>query len=107
MINMKQLPLQNFANQIKEGIVLVKSEKYEAGMQQLAPFVEIMKESNKSHIRLFFYYSIAQLRLGEIDGFLESYRLIQLMEATTREEELMKQELNPLFKQLLEELGSE
>ncbi|WP_413379617.1 hypothetical protein [Alkalihalobacillus sp. 1P02AB] len=104
MTNPKE-ELTHFAKQITKGIELVKNKQEQKALQILAPFVHLMKESGTNHIRLFSYYAIAELRTGDIDGFVESYLAVKEMPAATKEEEDMQSKLEGLFHSVFDELN--
>ncbi len=92
---------------MKEGFKLVSEKRNEEAIEALKPFVELMKNSGGEHIRLFVHYSIAQIRTGDLEGFLESYEYVKKMTAKTSEEEALKNQLDGFFIDLMEQLGKD
>ncbi|WP_088103537.1 hypothetical protein [Halalkalibacter urbisdiaboli] len=101
----KQEKLKAFALEMKEGFQLVKQKKDHEAIEKLSPFVTLMKQSGANQIRLFVYYSIAQIRTGDIEGFLSTYEQTKQMKPNTDEEQELLNEMDKLFFDLMEELG--
>ncbi|GAE25267.1 hypothetical protein JCM9140_1249 [Halalkalibacter wakoensis JCM 9140] len=99
--------LKAFAKEMKEGFQLVKEKKDHEALKKLQPFVELMRRSGAPHIRLFATYSIAQIRTGELEGFLETYAEVKEMEAKSDEELKLKEQLDGFFNDLMNELQKE
>jgi hypothetical protein len=102
----KEEKLQAFADKMKEGFKLVSEKRNEEAIETLKPFVELMKKSGGEHIRLFVHYSLAQIRTGDFNGFLETYEAVRTMKAKTEEEERLKAQLDGFFTELMEQLGN-
>ncbi|MDT8859625.1 hypothetical protein N0O92_05210 [Alkalihalobacillus sp. MEB130] len=99
--------LKAFAQEMKEGFQLVKEKRDEEALKKLEPFVELMRRSEAPHIRLFSTYSIAQIRTGKLEGFLQTYAEVKEMEAKTEEEAKLKEQLDGFFNELMVELQKE
>ena len=103
----KSAKLKAFAQEMKEGYQLVKEKRDEEAKEKLRPFIELMRKSSAPHIRLFVSYSIAQVRTGEFEGFLQTYQEVKNMTAKNAEEEKLKEQLDGFFQNLMEELEKE
>jgi hypothetical protein len=103
----KQEKLKAFAQEMKEGYQLVKMKKDAEAIEKLKPFITLMRQSQAEHVRLFVYYSIAQVRMGDFEGFLETYEEVKSMKAKNDEELELKKQLDGLFHDLMEELGKQ
>ncbi|OLS39514.1 hypothetical protein BTR22_01195 [Alkalihalophilus pseudofirmus] len=101
----KEEKLQAFADKMKEGFRLLSEKRNEEAIETLKPFVELTKKSGGEHIRLFVHYSLAQIRTGDFNGFLETYEAVKKMKPKTTEEEKLKGQLDGFFNDLMEELG--
>ncbi|ARK31494.1 hypothetical protein [Halalkalibacter krulwichiae] len=100
----KKEKLKEFALEMKEGFQLVKEKRDEEAIQKLQPFVELMRRSKAPNIRLFSAYSIAQIRTGDLDGFLQTYSEVKDMEPRSDEETKYKMQLDGFFHDLMTEL---
>ncbi len=96
--------LKAFAANLKEGYKHMKAERFGEAKKLFFPYIELMKKSGARQFRLFYSYSIAQIRTGDIDGFIESYHEVQTIPISTKEEEEMKYRLDELFFALLDEM---
>ncbi|MCL7748200.1 hypothetical protein [Halalkalibacter alkaliphilus] len=96
--------LKAFAQEMKEGFQLVKEKRDDEALNKLKPFVELMRRSSAPHIRLFSTYSIAQIRTGDLEGFLQTYAEVKEMEAKSEEETKFKEQLDGFFNDLMAEL---
>lgn len=99
----KEERLKAFAAEMKAGYQLVKEKRNDEAVKKLKPFITLMKQSDAPHIRLFVSYSIAQLRTGDVDGFLVTYGDIKEMKAKNKEDILLKQQVDELFEELMEQ----
>jgi hypothetical protein len=99
--------LKVFAQEMKDGLQLVKEKRDHEAIKKLQPFIELMRKSNAPQIRLFSSYSIAQIRTGDLEGFLQTYSEVKEMEAKTDDEKKYKQQLDGFFENLMEELQKE
>ncbi|GAE35430.1 hypothetical protein [Halalkalibacter akibai] len=96
--------LKVFAQEMKEGLQLVQEKQDHAAIKKLQPFVELMRQSQAPHIRLFSSYSLAQIRTGDLEGFLQTYSEVKEMTPKTEEETKLKNQLDGFFTDLMEEL---
>ncbi|WP_227936806.1 hypothetical protein [Alkalihalobacillus deserti] len=99
--------LKVFAQEMKEGFQLVKEKRDEEAIKKLQPFIQLMRQSQAPHIRLFASYSLAQIRTGDLEGFLQTYSEVKEMNPKTEEELKFKQQLDGFFNDLMEELQKE
>lgn len=100
----KSVKLKAFAQDMKEGYQLVKEKRDAEAKEKLRPFIELMRKSGAPHIRLFVSFSIAQIRTGDLEGFLETYQEVKDMTPKNREEEKLKEQLDGFFVNVMEEL---
>ncbi|WP_062048015.1 hypothetical protein [Bacillus sp. JCM 19034] len=103
----KATKLQAFAMEMKEGFTLLKDGQYEEALKKLKPFIELMKQGDAPHVRLFVSYGIAQFRTGDMEGFLETYANVKEMKANNEEEKRLKSNLDQLFETMMNELDRE
>lgn len=99
--------LKAFAQEMKEGFELVKEKRDAEAINKLEPFIELMRRSKAPNIRLFASYSIAQIRTGDLEGFLQTYSEVKDMAPKTEEEIKFKEQLDGFFNDLMEELQKE
>lgn len=99
--------LKTFAQKLKEGYKLMDEGQYEEAKVEFAPFIEMMRRADTLQFRLFYSYSIAQLRTGDIDGFFKTYHEIQGIKLKSKEEERQKKQVDELFFNMMEELERE
>ncbi|MCM3716223.1 hypothetical protein [Halalkalibacter oceani] len=100
----KTARLKAFAEEMKQGYQLVKEKKDKEAIQKLRPFIELMRQSEAPHIRLFVSYSIAQIRTGDLEGFLQTYEEVKGMSPKSEEDEQLKSQLDGFFVDMMEEL---
>lgn len=100
----KNEKLQAFAMEMKQGYTFVKEGKNEEAIKKLRPFVELMRTSGAPNIRLFVSYSIAQIRTGDIEGFLQTYAEIKEMDPKNTDEQSLKNQIDGFFTDLMDEL---
>ncbi|WP_100404873.1 hypothetical protein [Bacillus solitudinis] len=100
----RQEKLKELAKEMKEGYKLVKEKKDAEAIEKLRPFIILMRQSQAEQIRLFVYYSFAQFRTGDIDGFLETYENVKGMSPKNDEEKELKNQIDDLFINIMEEL---
>ncbi|MFC0469327.1 hypothetical protein ACFFHM_01935 [Halalkalibacter kiskunsagensis] len=103
----KNEKLKAFAKEMKEGFQLVNEKRDEEAKKKLQPFIELMRKSGAPHIRLFSTYSIAQIRTGELEGFMQTYAEVKEMKPKNEEEKKQKQQLDRFFNDLMMELQKE
>ncbi|NEU29689.1 hypothetical protein GN156_02730 [bacterium LRH843] len=103
----KAVKLRAFAQDMKEGYQLVKEKRDEEAKEKLKPYIELMRKTGTPHLRLFVSYSIAQIRTGEFEEFLQTYQDVREIVPKTKEEEEIKKQLDGFFENVMEELQKE
>ncbi|MDQ0207923.1 hypothetical protein [Alkalicoccobacillus murimartini] len=103
----KEEKLKALGEGMKQGIELIREKKDKEGLEKLMPFAEIMRAGDARQVRVFVNIGLAQLRLQDIEGFLQTYEEVQNITATSEKEEQLKKEMDEWFNLLMERLGKD
>ncbi|MCM2675090.1 hypothetical protein [Alkalicoccobacillus plakortidis] len=103
----KEEKLKALGEEMKKGIELIRDKKDKEGLEKLKPFAEIMRAGDAKQMRVFVNIGLAQLRLQDIEGFLQTYEEVQTITPSSEKEEQLKKEMEQWFHLLMERLEKE
>ncbi|MBM0067309.1 hypothetical protein [Alkalicoccobacillus gibsonii] len=103
----KEAKLKALGEEMKKGIELIRDKKDKEGLEKLQPFAEIMRAGDAKQMRVFVYIGLAQLRLHDIEGFLQTYEDVQTITPANEKEAHLKKEMEEWFHLLMERMAGD
>ncbi|TSB46136.1 hypothetical protein [Alkalicoccobacillus porphyridii] len=103
----KEDKLKALGEEMKKGIELIRDKKDQEGLEKLQPFAELMRSGNARQMRVFVNIGLAQLRLQDIEGFLQTYEEVQGIPIKSEKDQTLRNEMDEWFKLLMERLEKE
>lgn len=99
--------LKALGEEMKKGIELIRDKKDQEGLEKLLPFAELMRSGDVKQMRVFVNIGLAQLRLQDIEGFLQTYEEVLSIPIQSEKDQKLKNEMEQWFQLLMERMGKE